>query len=76
LPVVTSRLAGASPAIENGRNGFLLDDPRDVGELTAALQPLLDPATRERIGTTAARTIADYRSDNVLARADRIIFGS
>jgi UDP-glucose:(heptosyl)LPS alpha-1,3-glucosyltransferase len=76
LPVVTSRLAGAAPAIEPGRSGFLLDDPRSVDEISAALQALLDAGTRERIGAAAAASVGDYRWDSVFARADRIIFGT
>ena len=74
LPVVTSRLAGASPAIMHGVNGYLLDDPRSAAEIAGALQPLLDAGIRERVGATAARTVDDYRWDSVFARADRLIF--
>jgi UDP-glucose:(heptosyl)LPS alpha-1,3-glucosyltransferase len=55
LPVVTSRLAGASPAVQHGVNGYLLNDPRDVSEIAGALQPLVDGATRDRVGSAAAR---------------------
>jgi UDP-glucose:(heptosyl)LPS alpha-1,3-glucosyltransferase len=37
LPVVTSRLAGASIAVQDGRTGVLLDDPADSEEVAAAL---------------------------------------
>lgn len=37
LPVVTSRLAGASVAVEEGRTGRLLDDPEDQAALAEAI---------------------------------------
>src|SRR3954469_16604683 len=59
LPVITSRLAGASPAVDAGENGLLLDDPRDVSQLTEHLRLLLDPDVRERMGSAAAITVGD-----------------
>ena len=58
-PVITSRLAGAAELIDEGQQGYLLDDPSDSAELTAALRRLL--ATRERwpeLGA-AARALAE-----------------
>lgn len=40
LPVLTSRCAGAAAAIAEGRNGFLLDDPSSVCELSRGLERL------------------------------------
>jgi len=76
LPVVTSRLAGAAPAIDAGRTGLLLNDQRSVDEIAGALQVLLDDSTRARIGEVAAASVDAYRWDRVIDRADRIIFGS
>ncbi len=74
LPVVTSRLAGAAKAIDNGGNGLLLDDPRDPAELAVALQRLLDPAERERMGAAAAGSVADYEWQQIFSRAETLIF--
>ena len=75
LPVITSRLAGAAPAIRHGDTGYLLDDPRSVTDIAAALQALLDADARRRMGDAAAGSVDAYRWDSVYARADRIIFG-
>lgn len=75
LPVIASRLAGASPAIRDGDNGLLLDDPRDASRLTAQLGRLLDPGERERMGATAAATVGDYEWQQVFTRAEDLIFG-
>jgi UDP-glucose:(heptosyl)LPS alpha-1,3-glucosyltransferase len=42
LPVLTSRLAGASVAVREGQAGALLDDPHDTAEIAAKLRPLLE----------------------------------
>jgi UDP-glucose:(heptosyl)LPS alpha-1,3-glucosyltransferase len=55
IPVVTTRRNGASEIVEDGRQGFLLDDPRDEGALAGALDRLSDLGTRIAMGDEAAR---------------------
>lgn len=74
LPVVTSRLAGASSAIVPGENGFLLEDPTDVEELTAAVRMLCDEDARQRWGQRAASSVGPYEWSRVFERADAIIW--
>jgi UDP-glucose:(heptosyl)LPS alpha-1,3-glucosyltransferase len=74
LPVITSRLAGASPAIESGRNGLLLDDPRDVSRLANDLRRLSETDERERMGHEAGSSVANYEWQQIFARADGLIF--
>ena len=40
LPVLTSSLAGASEAVEIGKNGFLLKEPRSVEEIVDGMEKL------------------------------------
>ena len=61
LPVVLSRCAGVSELMTHGVDGFILEDPRSAEEIGRAIRPLLDPATRERMGAAARRT-AEKRS--------------
>lgn len=42
LPVITSRCNGAAELMESGREGFILEDPRDIEGLTEALLRLED----------------------------------
>ena len=72
VPVLTTRLAGASSAVRPGRTGLILEDPYDVEELTA----LLDQAARADLaawGREAADSVDDYRRDVVMDRVAGII---
>jgi UDP-glucose:(heptosyl)LPS alpha-1,3-glucosyltransferase len=73
VPVLTTRLAGASSAVEPGRTGLILEDPYDVDELTG----LLDLAARSDLaawGAAAAGSVDAYRREVVMARVADIIF--
>jgi len=57
LPVIISQRAGVSELIEDGVDGFVLQDPRDTRELARQIRLLYDdPALRERLSENAART--------------------
>ncbi|MEA3212764.1 MAG: UDP-glucose:(heptosyl)LPS alpha,3-glucosyltransferase [Chthoniobacter sp.] len=57
LRVLTSRLAGAAVAVDEGRTGQLLDDPADVTEIAGKLRCLLeeDGPSPEEISASVAR---------------------
>jgi len=71
LPVVVSRLAGASVAVEEGVTGELLDEPRDESEIATKLLRILDRsnAGRDRI----ASTIEHYSWNSVLSRYEQTL---
>jgi UDP-glucose:(heptosyl)LPS alpha-1,3-glucosyltransferase len=56
LPVVTSRINGASEIIRPGENGRVVENPADIPELAAAIQFFLDPAVRAKAGALARQT--------------------
>jgi UDP-glucose:(heptosyl)LPS alpha-1,3-glucosyltransferase len=61
LPVVTSSTMGVAEIITDGRDGFILDDPRDVAGLREKIRTLYqDPALRRRMGENAGRATAAY----------------
>lgn len=69
LPVIISRLAGASDLIEDGINGFLLSDPSDVIFLSKKIEELVnDPLTREKMGRGARRIAEGNSWDRVYER--------
>ncbi len=58
--VIASRVGGLQDQVEHGRNGLLLDDPRDEGEFMAALNDLLDDDLRcRRLGEAAGDTVRE-----------------
>ncbi|MBN2508232.1 MAG: glycosyltransferase family 4 protein [Verrucomicrobia bacterium] len=56
LPVVTSRINGASEIVRPGGNGNIIEDPADIEALARAIRPFLDPTVRARAGAAARRT--------------------
>jgi UDP-glucose:(heptosyl)LPS alpha-1,3-glucosyltransferase len=46
LPVISTKLNGATEIMTDGVHGYVLDDPRDVNALADAMRKLLDPAGR------------------------------
>jgi hypothetical protein len=47
-----ARVSTSEPIVD-GENALVVEDPRDVGELTNALRRLIDPEVRERLGPRA-----------------------
>lgn len=71
LPVITSRYNGAGELMTEGQQGFVLDDPGSVQELSHSMRRLLDRESRQRMGL-AARQLAMRHSfaDNCRAILD------
>jgi len=71
LPVVTSRLAGASTAIMENQTGMLLDHPHEPGEIAQAIRPFLLGSQPD------ARAISDsvshYAWDKVLQQYEAVL---
>lgn len=64
LPVLTSRLAGASMAVKEGETGLLLDEPHDHSEIAGKLKRLL--AGSHRSPDEIARSVERFRWSEVL----------
>ncbi len=67
-PVIASRVGGIQDQIVDGRDGILVDDPRDLEGFAAALGRLLDdPVLAERLGEAGhARALTDFLPDRHL----------
>ena len=74
LPVLTSRLAGAAIAVQEGQTGELLNNPRNEGEIAEKLRAILNrPAPApQRIQAT----VADYTWEKVLLRYEQILLAN
>lgn len=72
LPVLTSKLAGAAVAVQEGWTGELLDDPRDETEIASKLDAVLDH--RLRLGDAEiSRSVARYAWPQILSRYEQIL---
>lgn len=60
LPVITSRYNGVAELIEDGRNGFVVNDPLDGDAIAAAIGKLADADARRRMGEMAASTARHF----------------
>lgn len=62
LPVITTRLNGAAELMESGWEGYIIDGPRDIEALAAALLRLQDREQRHalREAAVALRTRLDF----------------
>ena len=58
-PVVTTRSNGAAELMADGRDGFLVDSPRDTDRLADAMARLMDPDLRARMGPAARLAVRD-----------------
>jgi UDP-glucose:(heptosyl)LPS alpha-1,3-glucosyltransferase len=63
LPVVTASSNGASGIITQGKEGFVLPDPRDRQTLKQQLSSFFDPERREKAATSARRLAEQYSLD-------------
>jgi UDP-glucose:(heptosyl)LPS alpha-1,3-glucosyltransferase len=64
LPVLTSRVAGASELIEHGESGWLIDPPWDADRIAEGLQTLAASGDlRARMGAAARQTIEPFSWD-------------
>lgn len=75
LPVITTALAGAAPAVVPG-TGLLQHDPHDADELASLLQEALRSGVLDAWSAAAPAAAAPYEWSQVLARAEPLIFDS
>jgi UDP-glucose:(heptosyl)LPS alpha-1,3-glucosyltransferase len=60
LPVITTRRNGAGGIIEDGLEGFVLDDPRDVETLAEKILYLADPIRLKKTSAAARRLAVKF----------------
>jgi len=55
LPIITTRHSGAAEIIEDGRQGYVIENPEDTGVLAKRIALLMDPQRRSQMGVEARR---------------------
>ena len=73
LPVVTTRIPGAEDAVQTGRNGFVIEDPKSGEQLAEALKPLLDEDCRFRLSKNASASVNQYQWNVVLEKYENVL---
>ncbi len=64
LPAIVSKLAGVSDLIEDGKNGFLINDPANTKEIALKIQTIMDNKNRyKQIADNACSTAQKYTWD-------------
>jgi UDP-glucose:(heptosyl)LPS alpha-1,3-glucosyltransferase len=59
VPVITTKNNGAGGILSNGKEGFVLEDPREVVTLTEKILYLADPVKLKEV-SVAARSLAEH----------------
>jgi UDP-glucose:(heptosyl)LPS alpha-1,3-glucosyltransferase len=76
LPVVTSRINGASEIIQQGVNGDVIEEPGDERALAEAIRPFLEPTRWQSASAAARRTAEQLPFEKNVERTLEIISAS
>jgi len=55
LPVITTRQSGAAEIIEDGKQGFVIENPEDINDIAEKITLLMDLAQRQRMSIEARK---------------------
>jgi UDP-glucose:(heptosyl)LPS alpha-1,3-glucosyltransferase len=72
LPVVTTRVNGASELIENGKNGFVVDNPDEFKDLSEAIKKLMNPRLRNSMAENAFESVKHLTIEEHARRVCRV----
>jgi UDP-glucose:(heptosyl)LPS alpha-1,3-glucosyltransferase len=73
LPVITTKVPGASDRVVDMHNGRLLDDPRSSNELADLLGQAMDSDVRTLWADNAAQSVADLSWSALFDKAERLL---
>jgi UDP-glucose:(heptosyl)LPS alpha-1,3-glucosyltransferase len=65
LPVIISSNVGAKDLVQEGENGFIVNDTSDADYIAAKIALLLDENIRRPLSATAMQTAAQHSWDNI-----------
>ena len=72
LPVITTRWAGASCFV-SPEEGYVINDPEDIGALSAAIIALTDPARRRAMGENARKKVESLTMEKNADQIENIL---
>lgn len=72
LPVIISGNVGAKDIVQEGKNGFIIDEISDHASIAAKINLLLDENVRRRMSAAAYQTAAENTWDKVAAKYQEI----
>ncbi len=72
LPVVTTRANGASELIEHGKNGFVVNKPDDIKELSEAIIKLINPKLRNSMAENAFESVKHLTIEKHVRKVCRV----
>jgi len=72
LPVITTRMNGASEIIKNGMNGYVVEDYTSPDELAARITDILPKDLRKNMSACAFETAKEYTPSNNAARVEKL----
>ncbi len=64
LPVITTKLSGASEIIEGGKQGFTLEKPENIEEIAEKIMLLMDGNVKERMASEARKLAETFSFEN------------
>ncbi|MCS7365610.1 MAG: glycosyltransferase family 4 protein [archaeon GB-1867-035] len=73
LPIITTKIRGATDLITHGYNGILIS-PREPGKLSEAIEKLLkDKSLARKLGRNAYKTAQKYSMEKIVKEYEKII---
>lgn len=77
LPVVTTNTAAGEDAVENGKNGLLIEDPTNIREIAEKISILIeDKNLRNQMGKNARSTAEKFTWDDTAKRTLEVYEGA
>ena len=73
LPAITTVFNGAAGVIADGVDGVVLQDPKDVGAMSEAMERFLDPGVLKTASDAARQTAGKYTLENNHRKMIRIL---
>ena len=64
LPVITTKKSGAAEIIENGKHGFVVEKPENIGEIAERIKYLMDTNILERMSVEARKIAETFSFEN------------